>query len=189
MLLFDLFVHEYTEPEGQISYKTVYFLWKIFLFKKSLPYVLSQTNFKQMLQMNNIYNADTDSCNVKPKFSLSVLNFEMFWTQQMVLQGDAAYTVEEMVSVYHEWCDPKHLELTVDLCREWVTAYHPDHIVGNIVHGFKCKVWDKNIDIENALEAHTVEDIDLYEFYCNYTQIHSKRTVSKEYFDGYVGNR
>jgi hypothetical protein len=188
-MLLDAFLAEFTVPEGSVAYKSVYFLWKMFLFKKTLPFVLSQQNFKQLLITNDIYNAETDLCKVRPKCSLSILNFEMFWSQCVAPQSGACYSVQEFVSLYNDWCDLKHLHISPEECADWLNTVYSEHTVGNMVNGFKCKLWDKTMDIENALEAHSTNDKELYAFYCDYISTHGKRVVSKEFFDSYIESR
>ena len=188
-MLLNIFLKEYTVPEGRMSYKNMYFIWKFFLFKKTLPFVVSQHNFKQLLTAQGVYDPATDSCNVHSRFTLSILNFEMFWAQCMVKDPTASYTMEEIEGLYHDWGDSKQHVTTADECKEWIDTFHPDNMIGKVVHGYKCQLWDKTIDIENAIEAHTANDQDLYPFYCEYTLAHSKRVVTQEYFNNYVETR
>jgi antirestriction protein len=191
-LLFDYFLAEYTvsEPTSSISYKTVYFLWKVFVSKMTLPCVLSQHNFKRMLINKELLETDTEIMpNIGSRYPLSVLNLEMFWIQCMKQQSTTSYTVDEIVSLHNEWTEMKNAHLTADECKEWVSIYHSEHIVGTTVQGFECRLWDKTTDIENALEAHSMSDIDVYEFYSEYTSAQGKRVVSKDYFDHYLESR
>lgn len=188
-LLVESFLVEYTVSEGTISYKTIYFLWKIFLFKKTLPCMLSQHNFKQMLVQQDVYDHENDVCKVQSKYPLSVLNFEMFWSQCVTKQTDASYTVEEFIALYQDWCDGKQFAISNEELKEWMETFFTDNFHNDTITGFKCKLWDKTIDIENALEAHTSADKELYEFYCEYTVTHNKRVATKEYFDKYVESR
>jgi hypothetical protein len=188
-LLVDAFLAELTEPVGSVPYKSVYFLWKTFLFKKSLPVVLSQHNFKQALAAQGVYDPATDACKVTPKIPMGVLNFDVFWSLCMKERVDAAYSLEEVRSMYHEWCEGKQLQLTGEECKEWVETFYPENVHGDTVKGFTCTVWEKNVDIENALEAHTADDKEVYEFYCEYAQAQNRRAVSKVYFNEYMESR
>lgn len=188
-VLVNTFLQELTVPDGVMLYKNLYFVWKFFLFKKTLPFVVSQQNFKQILAAQGVYDPATDSCKVQSRFALSVLNFELFWAQCMVKDPNASYTVEEIEGLYHDWGETKQHAITLEECKEWLDTSHIDDMVGDVVHGYKCHLWDKTIDIENAIEAHTGMGQDLYTFYCEYTLAHSKRIVTQEYFNNYVETR
>jgi hypothetical protein len=188
VLLFERFLDEYTMPnnEGTLPYKSMYFLWKVFVSKMTLPCVLSQHNYKQLLISKNIYDVDTDTCKVTSRFSLSTLNFELFWGQCMKEQAYSCYTTEELVSLYNEWNEMKNTPLSVQECSEWFASSHTQNLIGNLVQGFECKLWDKTVDIENAIEAYTTDEKGLYAFYIEYTSSQGKRVVSKDYFDHYL---
>jgi hypothetical protein len=186
--LFEVFLTEFT-VQGVMPYKTMYSLWKFFLHKKTLPFVLSQTNVKQLITAMGIYHADTDTCLVGSKFLPNIIQFDMFWSRYMVPSTEAVYELAELVDVYNGWCDSKTMHITGDECKHWLETNFGERLQGDEVVGFTCKLWDKTVDIENAIEAFSYEEQELYAFYCAYTLDHSKRTVSKAYFDKYVEAR
>jgi hypothetical protein len=193
--LVDKFLAEYTAPPTaptlSLTYKNMYFLWKFFLFKHTLPFVLSQQNFKQMLAAKGVYDVSTDTCSVQSKCSLAFLNFELFWGLTMIEDPTSSYTFDELRSLYQDWCSTKPLLITDEECKEWVENFHPENVNGNnVLFGFKCKLWDKTIDIENALETFPGNDTaDWYDYYRECTLTHSKRVATKEYVTHYIESR
>ena len=195
--LFETFLNEYTDKEhekGTMSYKTMFYMWKFFLRKKTLPFVVSQQHFKRLVATSGMFDPATDTCNVGVKFPLYVVNFDMFWMTFMVADPKATYDLDEVVEVYNDWCDSKSMQITVEQCRAWVVRNYPGNLSGNLdrekIVGMNCKLWDKTIDIENAIEAEPMEKLtDMYDFYRAYTLTNSKRVASKEFFQQYIDSR
>jgi len=187
--LFELFLNDFTVEEGTMTYKTLYSLWKFFLHKKTLPFVLSQANVKQWATTMGLYNAEADTCMVGSKFPPNIIHFDLFWSRYMVASIDGEYDLGELVDVFNGWCDSKANHISSEECCRWVETNHPDHIQETKIIGFACTLWDKTVDIENAIEAYSYEEQDLYTFYCAYIASQSKRMVTKVYFDKYVEAR
>jgi hypothetical protein len=49
---------------------------------------------------------------------------------------------------------------------------------------YKCTIWNKNLDIDMAMNVCTQED--KYGFYEKYTKISHKKCATKEYFEKYL---
>ena len=150
---------------------------------------MSQQTFKQKLVEAKIYDPITDVCSVGSKQLQALVNFEIFWSRCTVEAARASYDLTEIVDVYNDWCDHKNVHITVEQAREWLHRHYPAHLTDTSIKGFSCTLWDKNVDIENALEAFPHTDPDVFEFYRMYTSAQSKRLVSKEYFYEYVHSR
>ena len=169
--LIHLFLSSYTKSDTtSISYKDIYFLWKTFLKKKSLPFVISQQNFRLMLQHNMI--CEGDICpNLSSTMNTSHLKFKHFWDKYMISDEDYCYEVQEIMELFQSQGNHVRLE---DI-KEVLAL---DGIEGDHILNYKCTLWDKNMDIDMSLE-------DNYDSYVNYTNIHHKKCVKKEYFDDY----
>jgi len=169
--LIRLFLSSYTKSDTtSISYKDIYFLWKTFLKKHSLPYVISQQNFKALLQQMKV--CEGDICHhLSSTMNTSHLKFKQFWDKYMILDEDYSYDVQEMMDLFQSQGNQIRLE---DI-KEVLAL---DGIEGDQILNYKCTLWDKNMDIDMSLE-------DTYESYVNYTKEHHKRCVTREYFDAY----
>lgn len=169
--LIHLFLSSYTKPDTtSISYKDIYFLWKTFLKKHSLPYVISQQNFKSMLQQMKV--CEGDMCqHLSSTMNTSHLKFKQFWDKYMTQDEDYGYDVQEIMELFQSQCNHVKLE---DI-KEVLAL---DGIEGDQILNCKCTLWDKNMDIDMSLE-------DTYESYVEYTKFHHKRCATREYFDAY----
>lgn len=169
--LIHLFLSSYTKSDTtSISYKDIYFLWKTFLKKYSLPFVISQQNFKLMLQRNLI--CEGDICfNLSSTMNTSHLKFKQFWDKYMISDEDYWYDVQEIMELFQSQGNNVRIE---DI-KEVLAL---DGIEGEQIMNYKCLLWDKNMDIDMSLE-------DTYESYVDYTKFHHKRCATRDYFDAY----
>lgn len=169
--LIHLFLSSYTKQDNNsISYKDVYFLWKTFLKKRSLPFVISQLNFKAMLQQMKV--CEGEMCPyLSSTMNTSHLKFKQFWDKYMVSDEDYWYDVQEIMELFQG--QGNHIKL--EDIKEVLAL---DGIEGDQILNYKCTLWDKNMDIDMSLE-------DTYESYVEYTKFHHKRCATREYFDAY----
>lgn len=169
--LIHLFLSSYTKPDTtSISYKDIYFLWKTFLKKHSLPYVISQQNFKSMLQQMKVCEGDICQ-HVSSTMNTSHLKFKQFWDKYMIPDEEYWYDVQEIIDL----CQCHGTSVRLEDIKEVLAL---DGIEGEQILNYKCMLWDKNMDIDMSLE-------DTYESYVEYTKIHHKRCATREYFDAY----
>jgi hypothetical protein len=185
------FLEEFTLPTGSLHYKSMHFLWRTFLQRNSLPFVVSQVNFKHILSEMGIYDEATDTCSVSAKFAPMLINFQNFWDRHVTHSpsGDT-YDVVELVELYNAWCESKNLHITQAECLSWLQQ--ECRVTGATVRGIQCTLWDKTVDIENALEifkhdpAFSTDPQKKFDFYRAHTQKHSKMLVSRDYFMDYI---
>ena len=165
------FLSSYTKPDNNsISYKDIYFLWKTFLKRHSLPYVISQQNFKAMLQQIKV--CEGEMCPfLSSTMNTSHLKFKQFWDKYMIPEEEYWYDVKEIMELFQS--QGNHIKL--EDIKEVLAL---DGIEGDQIMNYKCTLWDKNMDIDMSLE-------DTYESYVDYTKFHHKRCASREYFDAY----
>jgi hypothetical protein len=199
--LFESFIADYTVEGGTMPYKTLYFFWKFFLCKMTLPFVLSQNTFKHMVVNAGKYDAEHDLCLMGCRYLPQFINLEMFWLTFMVQDNSSSYDVSELVDVYNEWCDPKGFQVTSEEFSAWLeksrlekslletSRLETSHFLPASIVGYKCKLWDKSVDIENSIEACSDPSVDAYEFYRTYAASQNKRVVSQAFFSDYMKAR
>jgi hypothetical protein len=171
--------HMVLDPDASTPYKDVLFLWKMFLKKCHLPYVISQQNFKQYLHQLNF--CENDVCLCRPIVQLNLLRLKQFW-EKYISMDDDVYDLAELVELYNK---QEKLTVTVDSFRELIELeYNSIVIENNKIVGIKCSLWDKTVDIDNALEMIPDKtNVDaMYDFYCAYTKNINSKHVTKEYF-------
>ncbi len=178
--LVQLFLELYTTKGGTMPYKDVYFLWKTFLRSKYLPFVVSQQNFKAILQQLGLCEGDV--CHLTTTMQTNLLKFKHFWDTYMVPDEEYSYDLQEVVDVFQK---QERTTLTIDSMKEVLSVEYPSVMIdGTTVMYYKCTIWNKNIDIDMAMDICTQED--KYSFYEQYTKINHKKCATKEYFEKYL---
>ena len=179
------FLKDYTLPAGTTPFKDVYFLWSIFLNHHSLPRVISKLNLKHLLTTMGLYEVKGDVCALSPRFSLVLMNFQLFWQKHIVGVSDSnGYDIAELVELYNGVWE-SNLSITVDECRKWLaeTSSNPDLVMdGDRVLNIYCDLWDKTMDIYKFSNAVG----DLYSYYVNRTKQYNKMVVTLPYFEAYL---
>lgn len=199
----------------QISWKNMQYLWKRFLESKNLPTIMFQQRLKSLLllKMKDNYNSDGDIfINICSKFLPDIQRFLRFWNDN--IESDPCETdfeIEDIVHLFYKWADDNdeptgHLndKQIIDLIK----YYYPEYEIekDKYVTGICCKLWDKQMDIQVALEGMReilrgnikreqidvsrikhVSIYDAYTYYCRYFScISNKRYVNKSYFEKYI---
>ena len=172
------------DTQSSIVYRDVYFLWKTFLRSKSLPFVVSQQNFKNTLTQLGILEGDScDQWNTTEQTQL--LKVKHFWDKYIVHDDEQSYDIQELVDIYNK---QDKSTITVETMKEVLLVEYPTMIIEkNTILYIKCLLWNKQIDIEHSMalfkhsESYSTDK--MYEFYCQYTKNHHTRTVSQEYFE------
>ena len=169
---------------SSITYRDVYFLWKTFLRSKSLPFVVSQQNFKNTLTQLGILEGDScDQWNTTEQTQL--LKVKHFWDKYIVYDEEQSYDIQELVDIYNK---QEKSTITVETMKEVLLVEYPTMIIEkNTILYIKCLLWNKQIDMEHSMalfkhsESYSTDK--MYEFYCQYTKDHHTRTVTQEYFE------
>lgn len=178
--LVQLFLDSYTTKGGTMVYKDVYFLWKTFLRSKYLPFVVSQQNFKAILQQMGICEGEV--CQVTTTMQTNLLKFKHFWDKYMIADEEYSYDLQEVMDVFQK---QERTTLTMESMKEVLSVEYPSVMIdGSTVMYFKCTIWNKNLDIDMAMNICTQDD--KYAFYEHYTKLNHKKCATKEYFEKYI---
>ena len=187
--LIQRFLCEYTSPApgATIPYKHLYYMWRHFLSRNYLPFVVTQHNFKHILKELGLL--DDDKClNLATLYKPTIINFEQFWEMYMT-PSDSEYTIQEIVDLYNSWCDTKTLHIAPAECAQWIAESGHD-----LAH-LNCRLWDKTVDIENAMETFKYSpsfalDLDvMYAFYFMHATRVNKMVADIDYFKRYMTRR
>ena len=137
--LVDMFLISYTTRGGTMAYKDVYFLWKTFLRSHFLPFVISQQNFKTILQQSGICEGDV--CQLTTTMQTNLLKFKHFWDKYMVLDEDYSYELQEIVDIFQK---QERTTLTIESMKEVLSVEYPSVMMeGNTILYYKCMIWNK----------------------------------------------
>jgi len=202
-----------TNRSKQITWKNMLFLWKKFIDARQIPFVVTSQNLKMYLieKLSKYYQEEHDSfIGICSKFIPSIENFLNFWNDTMV-DDETEYDLEidEIVILFKTWCN---------INEETVSNLNDKQILDLIIHYFpsidierdkfianmRCNIWDKQMDIQIALEniketfQKKIQDssnvyqfsiYDIYLSYCKYVSennVHKKLIVNKNYFEKYI---
>jgi hypothetical protein len=214
------FIEEYlqftpTSATTQITWKNMQYLWKHFLESKNLPAVMFQQRLKGFLvqKMKDQYIEETNIFNnVCSKYLPAIQQFIQFWTENIEIdETETDFEIEDVVHLYRNWTEDKeenYSNLNDKQIVDLIAYYYPENEIekDKYINGITCKLWDKQLDIQVALEsmkeqlcsqsvregellttAKHISIYDAYAFYCKYySSLNNKRFVNKAYFEKYV---
>lgn len=201
-----------SERTTQITWKNMQYLWKHFLESKHLPTVMFQQRLKGylVLKIKDNYNSDADVfINVCSKFLPAIQQFLQFWNENIEQDlNETDFEIEDIVHLFYKWSDETHGHLNDKQIIDLISYYYPDCEIekDKYITGIRCKLWDKQLDIQVALESlrenirgklrrehgelsriKHISIYDAYTYYCKYFScIPNKRFVNKSYFEKYV---
>ena len=178
------FLSKYTTDTGTpIPYKDLLFLWKTFLREHYLPYVVSQHKFKTTIAQH-----PHPLCMNLTVTQIPLLNIKHFWEKYMVFDEDMSYEIRELVDLYNQ---QERVPVQPATMRAFLSVEY-SNVIDNIVMNIKCVLWDKELEIDNAMDVYKQQpdyscDLDdMYVFYAEYAQTHHRMTASKSYFEKHV---
>jgi hypothetical protein len=181
-----MFLNEHTVKKAgsTLRYKDVYLLWRHFLRQQCLPFVVSQANFKDILNGQEQFDQSNDVLlERESKLKLSTLQFDYFWSEHMTYDAPQDYDVEEILDLYNSWCEHKHLQFTLEECRQWL-AKNNQPVVNNKIRVL-CSLWNKCLDIEHVITQYNLSQSTvqgLFEAYVDKCRKYSKKMVSFDFF-------
>jgi hypothetical protein len=176
-----MFVNEYLEfvenpstivsENLQINWKSMLYLWKQFLDSKNLPTIMFQQTLKHLLiqKTPDCYDETLDLfVGVYSKHLPAIQKFLAFWEETITMvqenEPDQEFEIDEICTLFKQWgqiatgntgirsssicnvTDKQILDLisyffpTIEMERE------------KFIYKIKCSLWDKNKDIQTALD-------------------------------------
>ncbi len=200
------------DTKPQISWKNMQYLWNLFLEEREIPSVLFINNLKNILikQLPESYNENLDIFeNIFSKYLPTIQNFLRFWNEQIIVdENEHDLEMEELLILFKKWCSSNNItqsNICVKDVFDLICYYYPQNQIekDKYLSGIRCLLWDKQLDIQTALEnlkeelkinKKNDENIntnktfyEVYLFYCKFTSnISNKQIVSKFYFEKYI---
>lgn len=189
-----------------VHWKNIHYLWKHFLESKSLPSVIFQQNFKQLLleQLGENYDENSDTfIGIFSKFMPVIQKFLQFWDENMSYdESELELEIDEIIQLFKKWVRETSEggnipNITDTQVLDLITHFYPEvDIEGQkFVYKMRCKLWDKTMDIRLALESMrdyvetthmNLSIYDAYEMYCREGKTMQKIIVSKYFFEKYI---
>jgi hypothetical protein len=189
----ELFIKN-SDCDNTLSYKDVYFLWRVFLKKYKLPCISSQSNFKTILTSMKILHQDTELCiGIQSNVPITWNTFQHFWTQTITVGDDIddELEIDEITTLYNVWVTSKGYKeehMTEEYLLEIMSWMMPEIIIDGdkIIYNIYCKLWNKKKDIIECLKD--IPDtlttcLEKYKFYVKVNKEKGKLTANKHYFE------
>ena len=194
----ELFVRD-TSSTQSLSYKDIYFLWRVFLKKYKLPCISSQTNFKNILSTMNILKMDTEICiGIQTNAPITWNTFQNFWTQTITVADDIddELEIDEITTLYNIWISNKGYkeeQLTEEYLLEIMSWMMPEIAIENNRHiyNISCKLWNKKQDIIDCIKKipdTKTTSLEKYKYYVELNGTKEKITANKHYFEQIVNS-
>jgi hypothetical protein len=143
---------------SQITWRNMQYLWKHFLRSKSLPTVMFQQTLKDLVigMLSDHYREDTDSfVGITSKHMPLIRRFLAFWeeTITVVPDGGYEYEIDELCTLYKKWGGSTYT-IGDRQMQDLIAFYFPDVPIENnkFVYNIRCSLWDKQLDIQEAME-------------------------------------
>jgi hypothetical protein len=206
-----------------ISWKNIQYLWKQFLDSKNIPNVLFLQNLKTILisEMSEYYNEEHDAfVGVCSKYLPEIQKFLQFWNDTIIEDdSEMDFEIDEIIILLRNWCISKNetiCNLNDKQILDLINHFFPNVEIerDKFISRIKCSLWDKELDIQLALEnmKHSLQNnavitnsrtlspglsqnisiYDAYSYYCkyhsslNHNNTVSNQIVSKSYFEKYI---
>lgn len=186
-----------------ITTKNIHFLWKKFLNDIGMPNIVFYNTLNQVLKTKIDYCKEKDEYkNITSPHLPFVSNFMSFWELNMECDDDNELEIGEINKLFSEWNGKgnKMLKISGDpeiILIDLIKHFFPNVIIedNKYIMGFKCKLWNKYIDVVNAIEIFKLQlnlqnvnaikessNVTINQIYENYSK-NKKRIVSKRYFE------
>ena len=182
--------------DSEISSRNMKFLWKRFLEEMNLPNIAFYDSLHQELKNKLDYNDPSDSFAslTSPHLPL-VSSFISFWDKNMTKDDDSELEISEIVTLFNENGgklgrgpgDPATNVL------ELIRHFYPEITIeaGKYAIGIRCLLWNKQLEVINALEAFQTTQVssqceystNLNTVYESYSKGSKKRVISKRFFE------
>ena len=199
---------EGTTP-GRISWKNMQYLWKHYLNSQNLPTIMYQQTLKsQLVDSLKEYVLEEDVFQgVFSRHLPHIQRFMQFWEENMVEDSsETDFELDELSFLFKRWNAPKNkdpMQITDVQMLDIIEHYYPNIPIekSKYIHHMRCVLWDKQMDIQIALEY--IKDqlrnqdilvqtpVSIHEIYIQYCKYFSTETkdgliASKSYFEKYV---
>ena len=189
----ELFIKD-SDCDNTLSYKDVYFLWRVFLKKYKLPCISSQSNFKSILTSMKILHQDTELCiGIQSNVPITWNTFQHYWTQTITVGDDIddELEIDEITTLYNIWVTSKGYkeeQMTEEYLLEIMSWMMPEIIIEDdkIIYNITCKLWNKKKDIIDCLKdiPDTITtSLEKYKLYVKENKEKGKITANKQYFE------
>lgn len=183
-----------------ITWKNMLFIWNNYLDIHNLPNMMYAQSLKEEVDKLIKYDCENDVyINVTSKYLPKISDFLTYWDENFIIyknpkdiyteEGVYELEIEELIILYK---NQKKISINKNELEKIINYYYPSVIIENQkIQNVKCKIWDKNKEIEFYLE-NIVEKTNLSQkvnlIYNGYKEFYKESTsfCSFKYFSDYL---
>lgn len=201
-----LSVKDTSNKDNKMNYKSIIYLWKLYLERNVYPSVMFLSTFKTLLIDKLTYDEDSDSfIGVNSPFLPFIKSFQDFWNSEVQIIHDPLesqeYELEELTILFKKYCDNTDnvsLSINEKNILNAISHFFPDVSVINskFITNILCRSWDKVTSIKNTMESFKEHVKDqgniksypinhIYKFYCK-NETNTDPIASKSFFENFV---
>ena len=197
-----------------MTMKDMQYLWRHYLNSKNLPNIIFQNVFKKSIieKFNNNYNSEIDSfIGLSSQYLPKIKLFLEYWTDNvsiLEIETDYDFEISEIILLFKLWVNNNYntsVNISEKKTLDIITYFFPQLLIeqNKYIYNIKCKLWDKNSDIQLAIDSFETEIkdkydnkketkniisiYDIYNYYCKMFK-DSKLIVGKQYFEKFIFN-
>ena len=188
--------HIIKENEQHIQQKQLVFLWKKFTYENDI-FVHSFASYSEFLSCLFFFleaNYDKESNNnvLTGYYSFDlphVEDFKSFWNENFeICEKEKNLELNEILFLYNKHRNKKS-NLSETLIKLILQCFYSHDIIDNkIINGVKCKLWDKQEEIDIFIKKYNIHIEDnlntIYKKYVSTTK--TEYRISKIYFQSYI---
>lgn len=202
---------------SKIEWKNIHFLWKQFIGTNNLPNIIYSNTLKLLLKEKYAYDEEKDTfLSITSKYLPIVSEFIMFWQETITISENIFeeniengfendIEIDELCRLFKLWLKQKSATRLNTINEENILKIvshfyaNVDVIEEKFISNIQCSLWDKQKDINDALEfiknyynndgssASLLCMDDAYNYYCKFVSTPAyKFVVSKRYFEKYI---
>jgi hypothetical protein len=145
----------------QITWKNMQYLWKLFLDHKEIPSIIFLNQLKIYLttKMSKYYIEEHDAfVGICSKYLPSIQLFLQFWNNKIQFDdNESELEIEELMVLFKKWChinNEHFINMNDKQVLDLIHYYYPTIEIekDKYLSGIRCLLWDKQLDIQVALE-------------------------------------
>ena len=190
--------HIIQEEKQYIQQKQLIFLWKKFTYEKDI-FVNSFANYNEFLSglfsyLSSDYEKENSNNTLYGYYSFDlpyVDDFKVFWNENFYdCAEETNLELNEILFLYNKHGRIKRNDLNETLIKLIIQCFYSKHelIDNKIINGVKCRLWDKQKEINTFIEKFNINIEDnlnvIYKKYVSTTK--SEYRISKIYFQTYI---
>jgi hypothetical protein len=189
-----------TKQSSYMEWKTIHYIWKLFIQRKNIPNIIYSHKLKELLKEKYDYYSEIDSFKgLTSKWLPNTKRFLDFWVSTVTNDDTSELEIEEIAALFKLYTNN-----TISLSEEEIIKilkhyFNTEIIDKKYILNLSCNLWDKNNDIAQTLISFkdycnkkkikttliTFETV--YTFYIKQKQVGTNKIyISKRYFEKYM---